>query len=393
MCENCNSSEKLFYYSEDVPNLPFLNLGNGTYLNTLLQKIDSIIGSEYPFKFSGYSMPYMKGKYSISTMKNFAESTSVEVANLNIKVNTATTNVATNTSSIGSLTNRVVVLEVPGVNDTALAGFTTTSTLKTVLQKLTDKIAEISAPQTTTPLSVISSSTILLTTAGVLNHTLGASLKISGVSGNNIQVKPDGLFVPTPTPTASGIQTLSLNTQGVLSISGGNYVNLPIPVLSLQGSVLSLVNGNSVDLGTISTNSQNLLTVQDSATIDFTITGTSNPVLTGSAKISNNANNQLTNSNGLYVPPANTGNILSEITLTPTYRTTFNDLVKSSNIPLTFFVLNTHTSNVATVNYLDVNNISVVRSFVPAEGGIIQNVKQIITLPTTTLKIDFLGFS
>lgn len=392
MCENCNSSEKLFYYSEDVPNLPFLNLGNGTYLNTLLQKIDSVIGSEYPFKFSGYNMPYMKGKYSISTMKNFAESTSVEVANLNIKVNTATTNVATNTASITSLTNRVGVLEVPAINDTALAGFTTTSTLKTVLQKLTDKIAEITAPQTNTPLSTTSSNTILLTTAGVLNHTLGASLKISGVSGNTIQIKPDGVYVAATPSTNTPPQTLSLNTQGVLSISGGNYVNLPVPVLNLQGSVLSLVGGNSVDIGVVTSGAQTPLTVQDSSTIDFTANGTNNHTLTGSVKISNNANNQLVNSNGLYVPPANTGNILNEIIITPAYRATFNDLVKSSNIPLTFYILNTGGGSV-TVNYLDVNNISVVRSFLPSEAGLIQNVKQVITLPTSSLKIDFLGFS
>ncbi len=115
MCESCNSTQDLFYYSEETPNLPFLNLGNGTYLNTLLEKIDSIIGSEYPFDFSKYKMPYMKGKYTISTMKNFAESTSVELANLNIKITNSVTASTASTAAITAFDARINVLEIMAI--------------------------------------------------------------------------------------------------------------------------------------------------------------------------------------------------------------------------------------------------------------------------------------
>lgn len=391
MCESCNSTQDLFYYSEETPNLPFLNLGNGTYLNTLLEKIDSIIGSEYPFDFSKYKMPYMKGKYTISTMKNFAESTSVELANLNIKITNSVTTSTASTAAITALDTRIGVLEIPGINDTSFAGFTTTSSLKVVLQKLSDRIAEISSPQINTPLVVVSSNTVLLTSAGTLNHTIGASVKISGASGNILQAKSDGLFAAASTGSVTTPQTLSLSPLGVLSISGGNYVNLPVPVLNLSGTTLS-IGGSSVDIGNVANVAQTPLTVVDSSTIDFTASGTNNHTLTGVVKISPNANNQVVNANGLYVAPASTAAVLSEINLIPTYRTTFNDLVKASNIPLTFFILNTGGIS-ATVNYLDVNNVSLIRTFLPTEGRLLQNVKQVITLPTSSLKIDFLGFS
>ena len=390
MCENCNSTEKLFYYSEEHPNLPFLNLGNGAYFNDLIYKIDSVIGSEYPFKFSGYNMPYLKNKYTINTMKQFAESLSIETANLNNKVNTSVNTVNVNKTDVAALKLRVDALEIPAINDTAFAGFTTSSSLKEVLQKLSDRIAEIANPQINPSLVGVSSTTVLITTGGALNHTIGASVKVSGASGNNIQIKSDGLFVPTNNVSIPSPQTLSLNG-GVLSISGGNYVNLPTPVLSLSGTTLS-IGESSVDIGNVANISQTPLTVQNSSTIIFTANGINNHTLTGAVKISTNANNQLTNANGLYVAPTSTATILSDINLVPTYRTLFNDLVKASNIPLTFFVMNTGGSSV-TVNYLDVNNISVVRTLLSAESALLQNVKQIITLPTNSLKIDFLGFS
>jgi hypothetical protein len=389
MCESCNSTQDLFYYSKETPNLPFLNLGNGTYLNTLLEKIDSIIGSEYPFDFNKYKMPYMKGKYTISTMKNFAESTSVELANLSIKTtNTVTTN-TTNSADIVSLKTRVGVLEIPGINDTSFAGFTTTSTLKVVLQKLSDKIAKISSPQINPPLVVLSSKTVLLTSVG---PTIGASVKISEVLGNKLEAKLDGLYVAVPTVNEPIPPKLSLSNAGVLSITGGSYVNLPAPILKLAGSILS-IGDSSVDIGNVANVAQTPLTVVDSNTIDFTFTTNVNrtPTLTGDVKISSTANNQLKNTNGLYVAPASTAAILSEITLTSTYRATFNDLVKSSNIPLTFYIQNTG----APVNfqYIDINNST--KTILINTGGILlpTDVKQLTTFATSTLKIEFRGFS
>ena len=46
------------------------------------------------------------------------------------------------------------------------------------------------------PLSVIDSDSINLTTSGILDHTLKADLNISNESGNILQIKADGVFVP-----------------------------------------------------------------------------------------------------------------------------------------------------------------------------------------------------
>lgn len=392
MCNNCqNSTEEIYYQSQDVPSLENLNLGNGTYLNEILKKIDSILGAQYAFNFTPYTMPYLKGKYTINTMKNFAESTSVELDLLNKKATSLTNTTTSLTNSNTAFNTRITNVEFPKIADTANAGFTTNDGLKVVLQKLTNRVGNI-VPVKQEALVPVDSQTVLLTTSGVLGHTLGASVKISSTNGNRIVLNNDGLFVaPVPALESGAIQTLSLNGY-TLGISSGNFVNLPIPQLTLSGTTLGIQGSNSVDIGNVLNVAQTPIVVNDSSTIDFTASGINNHTITAQVKISSNAGNQLVNANGLFVPNVNVPTLLSDISLTPAYKTSFCGIVASCSVPLSFTFTNSGGVSVA-VNYIDVNNVSRIINVAASFSVSATDVKKIVTPSTTTLKIEFLGFT
>ena len=391
MCNSCKTTtDNVSYNSETLPVLPYLNLGNGTELNEILKNIDYIIGTNYPFNFGQYSIPYLKDKYTINNMANFTFAVSKELDLLNTKTTSLTTTSNSLSTEINSLKTRVVALEKPQITDTALAGFSVNDTLKVVLQKLTNKVGTLLAP-TQVPISILSSNTVQLTASGSLNHTIGASVKISSQSGNRLQVNNDGLYVPPVTTSSTNNQTLSINGYS-LGISNGNFVNLPIPQLSLQGTVLGLTNSNSVDIGNIVTTNQTPLTVQDSSTIDFQTSGINGHTLTGSVKISSNTNNKLTNSNGLYVAPVDNAALLTEVATTSTQKSSFCGIVNTCPIPLTFNIVNTVGSS-QIINYVDVNNVPKSVSVANNNSMQITDVKRITTQPLSNLRIDFMGFS
>ena len=101
-----------------------------------------------------------------------------------------------------------------------------------------------------TPIVVIDTPTIDFTASSVNNHTITADVKVSEVSGNAIEVKPDGLYSPL-------------------------FVETP----------------------------ETPLVATDTTTINFTTSGTAGHALTGAVNISSTAGNILTsNGTGLYVP-------------------------------------------------------------------------------------------
>jgi len=294
-------------------NLTCLAIPNATSLKTILEAIDDKLCAINPYDFTGYFIPCLSGKYTIIDFQTFVESVDKEFCFIK---NTIDNNYDYLNTGIINLNNAVALFTYPNIYDCGGIGLLSTDSITQILQKITNKICNILSTccQDNSPdLLTLSSSSILLTTSGLKNHTLTADCKISGVAGNIMSIQPDGLYASYS--AVNQLQNLTYNTgTGALTISSGNTVTIPLsPAQTLAfnctSKILTISGGNTVDLTCLSGGgsfTETSLLAIDTDTIDFTTSGTSNHIITGSVKIpgliSGTSGNQLTNSSGLFVP-------------------------------------------------------------------------------------------
>lgn len=148
-----------------------------------------------------------------------------------------------------------------------------------------------------TPITGVDSNSLDFTISGVNDHTVTANVKISATSGNQATINGDGLFVPLPSQTAI---TANDSTTIDFTVSGTN--NHTITGSVIIPALISTDLSNSLILGTdnklyVTTGAQTPITANDSARIDFTVSGTNNHTITAniimSALISIQAGNDL----------------------------------------------------------------------------------------------------
>lgn len=100
-----------------------------------------------------------------------------------------------------------------------------------------------------TPITAVSSSTILLEATGTNNHTITASLNVSAVAGNSVTIQDDGLYV-----SVSGVSTNTPNTlvqrDGTGSFSAATINATKLNVALASGdSVLGTLSGTGTSVG------------------------------------------------------------------------------------------------------------------------------------------------
>jgi len=406
MCNKCNNTETCtcetnaqintndVFYNSDICNpitqgLVNLNLPVGSNLSTILRKIDYKLGDNLnTVNFGAFTMPYLKGKYSVTNIKSFAESLDVETNSLRTAINTNNTSIATLNTNYTNLSTLVGGIKYPNITDSSGVGFTVNDSINTVLQRIVNKFSTINGGSVTSPsITATDSNTVRWSNGGTLNHNLSANVKVSSQLNNKLQVLADGLYV---NPPVNGNQTLSLSSNQ-LTISGGNTVTLPIAglqSLSLSGNNLSISGGNTIVLPSLV---ESTLVANDSSSIDFTTSGTSGHTLTASVKLSSNVGNKASMlSDGVYVSvPAI--DILNEINASSSLKVLFCSIATTcaSGICYKWFIKNTDT-NPVTVNYVDVNNVSQSASIGAGSSQSLSGLK-ITTNPTNTLSLTFLG--
>ena len=222
-----------------------------------------------------------------------------------------------------NLRNNFNIANYPKILDTTNIGVTIHDNLKSVLQKIVDNIKSNDTPETL--INTIESSSIKLLVSGLNSHTLLASVKLSSVPGNVLASYSDGLFSPGYTPI---YQNLDL-TNNVLSISNGNYITLPssgMQTIRLSpGNILTL-SGNDSSV-TLPSFDETPVTVNSTPTLTLVVGGINGHTITGNARISPSLNNQLTDSDGLYVS-IGAAEVLSKISSDANlYNNVFLDLV------------------------------------------------------------------
>lgn len=395
-CDDFLSTSCIYYRLENRENskLYSIRAENGTPLNTVLELFDKKFQNLQSASFDKYTLPYLQTVRSVKTIKDFAETVSLDLGNKTNRIKGLEECCATSTNSLNILSTEINAIKNPKIVDINGIGFTINSTIQEVLQALANNVKTNSSNSITeTPITPINSNSIVLSVGGVNNHTIKADAVLSTDANNLLEKRSNGLYVSAPS-IANQIQNLAIN-QNTLSISGGNSVTLPLQTLSLSGSNLSISGGNSVNLSSLITNAQTPLICNSTSTINATVSGVNNHTLNLSAKISTNAGNKLNDSNGLFVEETKALTILQEINssaLTSAERNLLCQVIKNScNTCFTYHVRNTSGTDqnfgyakcsdgslgnvlVQANNYVTVNGVSsVLTNPTPSNGLVITN--------------------
>ena len=365
-CEPCKapiSTSCLYYNLENQESSHLLALGveNGTPLNTVLEQLTKKVNLVATPNFTSFTIPYLKGKSTVTNIKQFSELVSLELGNLNAKAASSTACCTENREDIAAFGLELNAIKYPKIQDTSIAGFTVNSTINVVLQKLSNQIATLNgAAVVSPPITANETSSVKINKSGTLGHTISAIVKRSGAIGNQLQLNADGLYVP-PYNAPNQTQTLSGNGNTITLTSGGSYT-VPIPSLTLSGTTIGIAGSAvSFNLASILSTSQTPITVNDTSSIDLTVSGTNNHTLQATVKISGNAGNILElKSNGLFVSSGGAQAVLTEIDESDSnsiLRSTFCSIQAAScRICFSFYIKNT-SDTLQNFKYVDCNGI------------------------------------
>lgn len=189
-----------------------------------------------------------------------------------------------------------------------------------------------------TPITVNDSTTIDLTASGSNNHTLSAAVKVSALNGNLITVESDGLHVAAPVvviPPVIANDSASLD----FTVSGldSHTITGTVKVSSTLGNAIT-IDGTGLYVPSIPP-----IIATDSASIDFTVSAPNSHTITGVVKVSSTVGNILSvDGTGLFVPDNSnvytagagidiTGNVISTVVPVITSYDGLSDLPIFSN--------------------------------------------------------------
>ena len=393
-CEPCKapiSTSCLYYNLENQESSHLLALGveNGTPLNTVLEQLTKKVNLVATPNYTTFTIPYLKGKTTVTNIKQFSEAVSLELGNLNSVTAANTACCTENREAVASMSLDVNAIKFPKIQDSSIAGFTINSTINVVLQKLSNQIATLNgAAVVSPPITANETSSIKINKSGTLGHTISAIVKRSGAIGNQLQLNADGLYVP-PYNAANQTQRLGGNGNTVTLTSGGSYT-VPIPSLTLTGTTIGIAGSPvTYNLASILSTTQTPITPNDTSSIDLSVSGINNHTLQATVKISGNAGNILElKSNGLFVSSGGAQAVLTEIDESAPnslLRSTFCSIQNTScKPPYRFYVKNTSVTTIQ-FTYLHRDTGSQTEFLIPGQAIILYNVERI------TYDVNLLG--
>jgi hypothetical protein len=286
------STECVFYNlnSSEATGLTCLNIENGISLKTILEAIDTAICEISPINILAYTVPCITNSYSVTNFQEYIEAVDQELCVLKL---TISNNLTTLSNSIAATNTLVNTIFYPSISDCGTLNLEVGDSIIVILQKYADAICNILATccsDNSPSINATDSSTINFTTSGTKNHNLTAAVKLSSVLGNEIEILPDGLYCSVSIPDYTQVLSFNSGTNTITLSNGGGSITLnpdaDAQTLSLNclTKILTISDGNSVDLTCIAGGGfvETPLVAVDSATIDFTTSGVSGHILTGS---------------------------------------------------------------------------------------------------------------
>lgn len=305
---NLDASCVFYGLTSDSPSLlTCINANNGDSLASILEALDAKVCEASP-NVNSYSLPCLRNKYSITTLKQFAESVDTELCYLASYISDTKNELE---DEIDALSGVVTSIYTPGISNCGSLGILPSDTILNVLQKYADKLCLILSTccsEDSPSIVATNSQSISFVTTGTKNHNITASAIISPDAGNLLTLHSNGLYCTVTVPNYTQVLSFNSGTNVLTLSNGGGSVTLNTPsaqTLSFNCTtkILSISGGNTVDLTCIAGASlvETALIANDTSTIDFTTSGTSGHILTGSVKISPDAGNVISaHANGIY---------------------------------------------------------------------------------------------
>lgn len=393
-CEPCKapiSTSCLYYNLENQENSHLLAIGieNGSPLNTVLETLTKKVNLVATPNFTSFTIPYLKGKYTTTNIKQFSEGVSLELGNLNSKTISNEACCTENREAIAQTTLEVNAIKFPKIQDTSIAGFTVNSTINVVLQKLSNQIATLNGAQVVSPpITANETSSIKINKSGTLGHTISAIVKRSNAINNQLMLNSDGLYVA---PYTAPNQTQTLYGEGnIVKLTSGGQYTVPIPSLVLNGTNLTIAGSTStVNLGSILSTSPFTLSSNNTSSITTTISGTTTKLIQSSVVVSRASGNALISTpTGLFVSSNGAQAVLKEIDESASnspLRSTFCSIQNTScKPPYRFYVKNTSVTPIQ-FTYLHRDTGSQTEFLIPGQAIILYNVERI------TYDVNLLG--
>lgn len=282
-----------------------LDIATGDTLTQILDSLTTIVCNIVPTAYEDYDYGCLS-VLNIETQQDFVENTSDLLCQiLGSQIPGGVTSLSSIQSSISTLTSTVTTVNsqttldcfetisgLPGPSATATALFVALQQVACDHQDAIDTLTSLGS----TTLVANDSATIDFTTSGTGNHTLTGSVKLSsGLANNALTEQVDGIHVLSPVITPVDTATIDLTVSGTHS----HTVQAAVKISAVGGNqVIAQVDGIYVPAATLS---ETPFVANDSTTIDFTTSGTSNHTLTGSVKLDPAVDNIISSTgSGLY---------------------------------------------------------------------------------------------
>lgn len=215
--------------------------------------------------------------------------------------------------------NTVVDTATVDLNSSGVLGRQITAAVKVsatsgnTLTVVSDGLFAACCPET--PNTVVDTASVNLTANGPLNRVIAADIIVSPNAGNQLSIQPNGVFVPAPavqpqTPiTPVDTATIDMVAGGTDNHTISANVKLdPAATNTLRATANGLILECADIAACVVIAPQTPLVANDSASLDFTTSGTDQHTLTGSVKLSATpGNSAVINPDGIFVPAAAAG--------------------------------------------------------------------------------------
>lgn len=262
-CKQCSQyiTTDCIYYDENgtgVNSKKLLNIGvtSGSYLSSILRKIDDKLGTLLSSSFESYEMNGFNTDGAVKNIKDFVDVITAAVrANVN--------SIAELQELIEGLDEDYTTLEesIEDNNKPELSNaefnINNTDTVAVVLSKIIDALVDLKSEE----LQYLDTSSVTLVET---DNSLSADVNISETFGNIISIKDDGLYAQHP--SISGWLD-SIKTQPELLALFTGLVNTSFPaftfdLISTETLIINYINilGNSVN---VTVNANVLKTITD----------------------------------------------------------------------------------------------------------------------------------
>jgi hypothetical protein len=284
-----------------------LEIATGDTLTEILAHLEDVICAMSPTTWESYDYGCLLsvGSTAIETQEEFVESVAAILCEIMgtqepgglTSLSSIATSLTTHTSQIAALGTHTTLdcfETISGLPGPTASLSALLSALQQAICDHEDSIDDLTSLGSVS-LTANDSATIDFTTSGTGNHTLTGSVKLSATANNAVTAEADGIHVLSPVITVVDTASIDLTVSGVHS----HTLTADVKISSEVDNILvENVDGLFVPA---TSSTETSITANDSTTVNFTTSGTSNHTITAAVTIDPDPSNIISaTANGIF---------------------------------------------------------------------------------------------